>query len=907
MNELATAYSKTLAIIDSNFEQKRKSVKTEIEQSRHFVRELFDNYHFSPNAIVDFDTILLDDQINYPLPYALRIGNLLPKHTNPIHDSLFPAILPFTNANATAFIIDHEQNNEEIIQHVFQLIAFRIMLSLPMHLCKFHFVDTYSFGKKFNIMHQLSDKIMSNAIINDEKRLCDLIAELEQTVIHVNQHQLIKYSSIEEYNKEAGALAVPYRFVFLSNFPHGFFRERDLTERFYKLIDNQNAIKAGIYIFYSFNIENDKDNAAKVPYGFKISDYMNISTLVLPAADGSYEIDNSIFNSSFNDAFNIRLHTQLPNNLDTIIEAINRKVDKIKPPIVSLDADIEQLIQTKEYWKGNTRLGIKIPVGKKPINETLFFELGGNTVDYFAMVGGRPGYGKTVLLHNIIRNGAIIYSPEELQFWLIDCKDGVGFQVYKNLPHAKFISLNNNLDLILNALQLLQEEMKNRAKLFNEATEEYHMSIAKIEDYREICNRVLSRIVLVIDEFQLLLSGGYRQANLAKEILTDLIKRGRSAGINIIFCTQSYRNVDFDTNLITLRIAFSLESYDSEKILRNDTASQLRQRGEAILNKTGNKQDNIKFQCAFIDEKTALVKYVKFCDTEASVRGIKTTGYGDEPQSSNLFDNQYIIKLLSTDDYTLFVENRVYLGTPYYISNEHIYFNLSNKNASNVIMIGNDIQAAMSTILLANFQLMRQNSAYSKLYIVDFLNTDHPYASYYANFAKSFNNIIYVAKGNLAHVVDEIEQELTKRIENDKNQIRTADEGKIVLTLSYIQAARELKKVGWDNPPITKKILSILREGPEFGIHLILYSYNLEGLFDEMFDNKLFDYFEHTVLLQGGKISRYEEQNIKQGYGLINNKVQKLTPFMFYQTFEGNANSNANNIFDYIFSIYAQN
>jgi hypothetical protein len=898
-SELAETYKNTIDEIDSKFEQKRKSIDSDIELSKQSVEELYENYKFSPNAIVDFDKILLDDENSYLLPYALRVGNLEYKHgkTAGVH---IPAVLPFTNANAIAFMINQEQNNEEAIQQIFQLIAFRLMLSLPANLCKFHFVDTYSLGRKFNIMNQLSEKIMHNAIVSDEKKLGELITELEQAVIEINRNQLIKYQTLEEYNKQNSALTVPYRFVFISNFPHGF--SKDLSDRFFQLIRNQNAIKAGIYIFYSI------DNTVVAPYGFDLSVYMNVSTLVNPIGDGNYEIENSIFNKSFNDTFAVQLHTQLPHNLEVVISTISRKADNVKPTVISLDADIDKLIQTETYWEGNSRTGIKIPVGKKPIDETVFFELGGNSADYFAMVGGRPGYGKTVLLHNIIRNGAIIYSPKELQFWLIDCKDGVGFQVYKNLPHAKFISINNNLDLILNALQNLQGEMTRRANLFKEASEEYNSLIAKIEDYREVCNRVLPRIVLVIDEFQLLLSGGYRQANAAREILTDLIKRGRSAGINIIFCTQSYRNIDFDTNLITLRMAFSLESFDSEKILRNEAAAQLRLRGETILNKTGDKKDNVKFQCAFIDEKTALTKYVKFCNDEAIKQGIKGTVEGDGQKSSNLFDNEYLIRLLSSDtNDAVFKEKRVYLGIPYYIGNEHIYFNLSNRNASNVMIIGNDIQTAMSSILLINLQLMMQNSANSKFYIVDFLNTDHQFADYYADFAKSFDNIIHIPKGSLAQLTDEIEQELDRRIENDKNNVSNADEGKIVLTLSYIQVARELKKQGWDDSPVAKKLMKILKDGSEFGIHLMFYSYNLEGLLDDMFDGKIFDYFENRILLQGGKLMRHEEQNIKQGYGLIENKTHKLMPFMFYETFEGDASPEVQEVFDYVFSIYNKN
>ncbi|GHV52086.1 hypothetical protein FACS1894181_14860 [Bacteroidia bacterium] len=249
-DELAEIYKRTIDEIDSKFEQKRKSVVSDIKLSKQSIVELYENYKFSPNAIVDFDEMQMDDATNYPLPYALRMGDLEYKHdsTSDIH---IPTILPFTNTNATAFVINHEQNNEETIQRIFQLTTFRLLLSLPVNLCRFHFVDIHSLGRKFSIMNRLSERIIRNTIISDEKKLNELITELEQIVQEINQRQLIKYHTIEEYNKEAGTLAVPYHFVFVSNFPHGFSKE--LMERFFRLIHNQNASKAGIYIFYSID------------------------------------------------------------------------------------------------------------------------------------------------------------------------------------------------------------------------------------------------------------------------------------------------------------------------------------------------------------------------------------------------------------------------------------------------------------------------------------------------------------------------------------------------------------------------------------------------------------------------------------------------------------------------------
>jgi hypothetical protein len=911
MNNLAALYSKTLVKIDADFEQKRKSIETDVERSRQLVVDLFENYKFSPNAVVDFNKMLLDDETQYQLPCALQIGNLEPKQ-NSVENVYIPAILPFSQSNATAFLIDNEQNNEDTIQRVFHLLAFRIMLSLPINRCKFHFVDTLSFGKKVNIMNRLSEKIMTNAIVNNEKQLEDLIKELEQTVIDINQNQLIHYNSLEDFNREAGHLAVPYRFVFISNFPNSFSKE--LTNRFYKLINNRNASNAGIYIFYSYSL----DNAIADLHGFDISEFINISTVVYANDNGNYEIDNTIFDKPFNNTFNIRIQTELPYNLEAIIEAINRKANNIKPPVISLDSYFEGLMQAQKYWQENSRLGIKIPIGKRPVDETVYFELGGDTADYFAMIGGRPGYGKTVLLHNIICNASILYSPLELNFYLIDCTNGTGFKPYDRLPHATFVSITNQRGYTLSALGHLTDEMYRRAELFKNASEKQGSAIEKIEEYRKQTGEILPRLMVIIDEFQVLLASSDKISRNAGAHLIKIIKEGRKYGIHIVFCTQSYRDLDFNTDLITLRIAFNLKEFDSIKVLggSNEEAAKLTQKGDAILNnKNGNVRDNIKFRCAYTEK---MRDYVNFCNEKLS----ELPNYShkrfvfDGKLNSDLSVNQEFMSILSAKPKNAqksLQAAKVYVGVPSFIREEHIYFKIKNNLGSNLLLIGNDLNAAMSTLMLANYQLAKQSQANSRFYIVDFLGTDDERSKYFPEICEQLDNITYCKKREIPELIDNIEQELNIRIENAKNDVSNAERGRIVLSLSYIQNAKELKKEGYTPPPITTKLVKILKNGSDLGIHVFVYAYNSKGLEDIFERSVLTSEFENKIALaEGGGTAVFTDQQTaepkEKGYGLIQTDAKTATynpdPFVFYNCFDAKLAGKDGNILKIIFSIY---
>ena len=52
------------------------------------------------------------------------------------------------------------------------------------------------------------------------------------------------------------------------------------------------------------------------------------------------------------------------------------------------------------------------------------------------LVAGKTGSGKSTFLHGLITNTALIYSPEQVEFYLIDFKKGVEFKSYADCKAA---------------------------------------------------------------------------------------------------------------------------------------------------------------------------------------------------------------------------------------------------------------------------------------------------------------------------------------------------------------------------------------------------------------------------------------------------------------------------------------
>lgn len=898
------ACSERIASIRVEEEDQLKSVEQQTQQLEEQFDETIDKAGFSSNAFVPSGKLdFIKDSRS--LPDGLFVGMLKHPVTG---ESFIPAILPFASANATGFRIDSSCENQ--VAELMQTLAFRILLSIPVELVKCHFIDLHSFGqstKLFNRLAEKAEKITQGALVGDKNGLSRLITELENNVNHLNRNELLDASSLSEYNADPSHIAVPYHFVFFSRIHDKV--DKDILSRICSLCSGRNASTCGIYFFYTV------DRDAVSPNDEVLNELLNISMLVSKESNG-FRFSNSIYGKDFESRYCFEPEKKTPANLNLIIDAIAQKAANIKPQLVSFNQMLEDMMASGEYWKGDTKDGISIPIGRKGANSLVNFNLAGKTADYFAMIGGRPGYGKTVLLHDIICNGSIIYSPQQLEFYLIDCTNGTGFKPYEHLPHARFVSITKQREYTDSAIEHLVNEMYRRAELFKEAGEQMRKSIEKIETYREETHKVLPRILVIIDEFQVLLEKNDKLSRKIKGSLEKIIREGRKYGISIVFCTQSYRNIDFDTELITLRIAFNLKESDSYKVLgqNNDSAAHLTKKGEAILNNSnGEKEANVLFQAAYMEEVDKVPRFVSFCvdkwnalDVEKPKRFVF-----DGKAVSNLASNALFVNSLTASEPN---PNEIvtWLGVPMFIRAKHSYATFHKAIGSNMLICGTDVNAALSTMALVNYQISQsmekpKEGLFNEIFITDYFNESSDASHYLRRFAE-MAGIPYLRKKDLEKTIDAIGTILKKRIDDDMAGIDNENRP-IIGTIAYIQNAPDMKKNQFDYPSnLMVKIQDILKNGPDYGIHLIVYAYSYKGLIDVM-DNAFVSAFGNRVILQGGALGlqlAQEAETLSEGTALLVTEDASTTyeqdPVMIYN--ECHSNDLQDDVLDYIFSIY---
>jgi len=285
-------------------------------------------------------------------------------------------------------------------------------------------------------------------------------------------------------------------------------------------------------------------------------------------------------------------------------QSFQRKLPVLVPPTE------KDCWDPKNCWTASSAEEISTPIGTQDDGRNAEITLD-DAVPH-VLLAGRAGSGKSNLLHVIIHGLAHHYSPDELEFYLMDYKDGVEFNSYggdqasgiQGLPHARLVATESDAEYGITVLEHLQNELLRRNNLLKNS------GAKDIKGYRQQVGS-LPRILVVIDEFQVLFQTDDTITARVNALLSDLLSRGRSAGMHILLATQSLRALLGVSGFAAVkaklmcRIALASSREDSEFILEsgNYAAANLKVEGKTrygILNsENGQPTSNIKFLIPF--------------------------------------------------------------------------------------------------------------------------------------------------------------------------------------------------------------------------------------------------------------------------------------------------------------------
>ncbi len=550
---------------------------------------------------------------------------------------------------------------------VLQTAMLRYLTSLPAGKVRFTILDPVGLGANFaSFMHlaDIDEQLVTSRIWTEpphiEKRLADLTEHME-TVLQAYLRN--EYPTLDDYNRQAGEVAEPYRVLVVANFPTNF-TEVSLR-RLLSIADG--GVRCGVFLLVSV------DESQPLPRGFSLTDLeRHAIVLRLPAVATNASTQGSLLQELLGDtgathvseasaiaAAGVVVRTpssgrrrpdddsQTPTVIDTSLISpphddapnsdrslstfrlddadLSRWPLQIDPPpaaeefgrIVRLAGEMARSVRRVEvpfervmpapeaYWTSSSRAGLDIPVGRAGATKLQHLRLGKGTSQH-VLIAGKTGSGKSSLLHALITNAALHYTPDEVEFYLIDFKKGVEFKTYatQGLPHARVIAIESDREFGVSVLQRLDELLKQRGDLYRRA------GVQDLAGYRDARpNESLPRVMLVIDEFQEFFIEEDVLSQQAALLLDRLIRQGRAFGVHVLLGSQTlagaYSLARSTLGQIAVRIALQCSETDAHLILseENSAARLLSRPGEAIYNDAnGLVEGNHPFQVVWLDD-----------------------------------------------------------------------------------------------------------------------------------------------------------------------------------------------------------------------------------------------------------------------------------------------------------------
>jgi len=766
------------------------------------------------------------------IPKLTRIGELTAKGKN--SEINFPALVPIIGSQHV-FIKATGQAKDEAME-VIQCLMLRLLAGLAPGKLNFILIDPVGLGSNMaGFMHLPKELIGGKAWTEAnhiEQRLADLSEHMEMVI---QKYLKNRYENMEEYNNKAGEVAEPYRVLVIANFPVNF---TDSAAR--RLINiASNGPRTGVHVLATIDKNQPK------PHGLEHAELFRTGTV--------FDFDDNRFIWQDSDFKNCALQfdqlppTELFNQIVFSVTEGSKEAQKVEVPFETIAPAFSN------WWESNTRDGLIAPIGKLGADDQLLFDLGKGTAQH-ALIAGKTGSGKSNLLHVIIMSLALKYSPDELEFYLIDFKKGIEFKDYAvwGLPHARVIAIQSEREFGASVLQGLDKELQRRGDLFREK------GVSGIQEFRDkFTPERMPRIFLLVDEYQEFFSEDDAFASQASLILDRLVRQGRAFGIHVLLASQSmassYNMSRSTIEQMAVRVALQCSEADSRLILgdENPAARLLSRPGEAIYNAAnGAVEGNILFQVLLLkdDSRESLLQKIRQKTNDGKLKNLSAPIIFEGNAPADFESNYEVMNLINSKVWPQSAKAvKAWLGEPIAIK-PHTSALFRKQSRSNLLIMGQNEEAATAMLLNSMIGLAAQQSpSEASFAVINLSNVDADWHDLPAHLTGSFSHEIKIAKRrDILITIQDVATLVKKRMENTDSRA----EARLYLTIIGLNRARDLRSEDSYTPSSGAEDLNlILREGPDIGIHTLIWCDTIAN-FERVLERRMLAEFDMRVALQ---------------------------------------------------------
>jgi hypothetical protein len=777
---------------------------------------------------------------------TVKLGERFNGDATPLPTFSLPALLPFP---AGAMVLEASDDGRNRAVETLQTIMFRLLTCLPPGKVRFTIVDPVGLGQNFAAFMHLADydeALVGGRIWTEqshiEHRLADLTAHMENVIQKYLRDQ---FHTIEEYNASAGEVAEPFRFLVVANFPANF--SADAMRRLVSI--SQSGRRCGVYTLVAV------DTKQMPPSGFDLNE-LTRAAVHLVWEDGQFFWRDADF-----EPYPLQLDPPPPNELSMrvlhIVGEQARDAKRVEVPfefIAPASAD--------QWWTGDSRLGLNVPLGRAGATKRQALQLGKGTAQH-ALVAGKTGSGKSTLLHALITNLSLIYSPDEVELYLVDFKKGVEFKTYAthSLPHARVVAIESEREFGLSVLQRLDGILRERGEKFRNA------GVQDLNGFRNAkSGEVMPRILLVVDEFQEFFVEDDRIAQDAAQLLDRLVRQGRAFGLHVLLGSQTlggaYSLARSTIDQMAVRIALQCSEADAQLILSDDNAAArlLSRPGEAIYNDAnGLLEGNNIFQVVWLDDDRredylTRVRQRALDRRRTLVPPLVFEGNAPADASRNVLLNKLLTAPTWPTDRKVF---HAWLGEAIAIK-DPTAATVRPMTGANLLVVGQQEEASLGMLATGLVSLATQlpPADSPRFYVLDGSPADSPHHGLFARIKDMTPHPTRIGGWrDVGGMMNELAQEVERRQKTPDSEITP-----LFLIIYGLQRFRDLRRAEDDfsygrkddeKADPAQQFATLLHEGSSLGIHTLVWCDTYSNL-QRALDRQALREFDMRILFQMG-------------------------------------------------------
>lgn len=794
----------------------------------------------------------------------------------------------------------------------------RTMCSFPPKSLRIGVIDPLGMGNAVSRFIRLGDynpELISGKVRSNTESIKDLLNTLTAHIEVVVQKYLRgTYSSLAEYNDEAGEVAEAYRLLIVQDFPKLF--DDDMLHQLQRIIEH--GPKCGIFTLVTANTDSGADDFRRIDISHLPQDAMAMTSADVAPSSAAQLGDSAWLMDLSNDPIRKLGEERGGAVIDQIVDkigstsrtldidtAIEKTFSKFSDVVaagtkseLSPDLKVPDLSDTDTWWQNRTDESVVAPFGRSGATEVASLRLdSGNLTG--ALIVGRPGSGKSTLIHTVLAGLTTLYGPNELELYLLDFKEGVEFADYAEhgLPHASCIAVESERELGMNVLQSLEHELKRRADAFKAS------KVQNIGGYRDLGHE-LTRIVVFFDEFQVLFNDDDRIGQHAARSLDQIIKQGRSHGIHIVLSSQTLSGMiainKQSLQLLNVRVLLPSSTEDAMTVMddHNPAHRLISSRGEGILNnESGRESANVHFKGAY-EDSTARKSRLDAIRAKAEAEGFTRRPLIFESGTQAHLEDADLARFAPepTEDPRRQSDPVVLRPGDAFSLHSDYYVELKREAGGNIIHVDRNVSEQLVGTMAALWLSARASNTFTTHEIIGFshiLPALQEVINGLVDQGAATQHSSKSAESALASVVEEIDRR------QDEQDFSSAP---IILTLFGIQKARDLDPNSFSSPlsfddesspSLHELIERIAAEGPEVGVHVVATVDTAQGL-EKRLSRKLQHEFSFRLIgsMSNEDISQLTSATVRirpdQGqmlyYDLDTGETKKYLPYVLNDT-----------------------